>query len=49
MDANLTYREKAWRQLLKNAARNTEQILEVILHKKAGIQQPTTRYENYPS
>ena len=29
MDAKWTYREKAWRQLHKNAASNTEQVLEV--------------------
>ena len=37
MEANKTYGEKAWRQLQKNAASNSEQVL-----------QPTTYHENYP-
>ena len=49
MDANLTYGEKAWRQLHKNAASNIKQVMEAISHKTAAIQPPTTHHENYPS
>ena len=45
MDANKTYREKAWRQLPKNAASNIEQVLEATPHKTAA----TTHHENYRS
>ena len=34
MDANKTYREKAWRQLHKNAASNMEQVLKAAPNKK---------------
>ena len=47
MDANLTYGEKAWRQLHKNAVSNAEQVLEVAPHKAAFVQTPTTHQENY--
>ena len=40
MDTNWTYEEKAWRQLNKNAASNTEQVLEAAPHKAA----PTTNH-----
>ena len=49
MDANETYGEKAWRQLYKNAARNTEQVLEAAPHKAASVRLITTHKENYPS
>ena len=41
VDANKTYGEKTWRQLHKNAASNTEQVLETAPHKAA----PTTHHE----
>ena len=47
MDANLTYGEKAWRQLLKNAASNIEQVLEAAPHKAVAVGPPTTHHENY--
>ena len=34
MDANKTYREKAWQQLHKNIASNTEQVLEATTPQK---------------
>ena len=43
-----TYGEKAWRQLLKNAASNIEQVLEASPHKTAAIRPPATHHENYP-
>ena len=49
MDANKTYREKAWQQLHKNAVSNTEQILEAEPNKAAAVRPPTTHHENYPS
>ena len=49
MDANETGEEKAWWQLHKNAASNTEQVLDATLHKAAAIQPPTTHHENYHS
>ena len=36
MDANLTDREKAWRQLHKNDASNIEQILEATPPQSSG-------------
>ena len=47
MDAHKMYGEKAWRQLHKNAARNTEQVLESTPHKTAAVRPPTTHHENY--
>ena len=47
MDANWTYREKAWRQLYKNAASNIEQVLETAPYKAAAVQPLTTHHENY--
>ena len=41
--------KKAWRQLHKNAASNTEQALEAAPHKAAAVRPPTTHHENYPS
>ena len=49
MDANLTYGEKAWRQLHKNAASRIEQVLEATPHKAAAVRPPTTHHKNYPS
>ena len=47
MDANQMYGEKAWRQLHKNAASNTEQVLEAAPHKAAAVQPSTIHQENY--
>ena len=41
--------KKAWQQLHKNAASNTEQILEAAPYKAAAVLPATTRHENYPS
>ena len=49
MDANLTFEEKAWRQLHKNAASNIEQFLGVAPYKAAAVRPPTNHHENYPS
>ena len=49
MDANKTAGEKARRQLHKNAAINTEQVLEATPHKAPTIRPPTSHHENYPS
>ena len=49
MDANETDGEKAWQQLYKYAASNTEQVLETAPHKAAAIRPPTTHHENYQS
>ena len=43
MDANWTYGEKAWRQLHKNAASNSEQVPEATPHKTAAVRPPTTQ------
>ena len=43
------YREKAWRQLHKNAASNIEQVLEAAPDKAAAIQPTATHHENYPN
>ena len=42
MDTENMYREKAWRQLHKNATSYVEQILEVTSYKITAIQPPTT-------
>ena len=47
MGANLTYGEKAWRQLHKNAASNSEQILEAAPHKAVAVRPPSTHHKNY--
>ena len=49
MDANETAWEKAWLQLHKNAASNTEQVLEATLHKAAAVRPPNSHHENDPS
>ena len=33
----------------KNAASNTEQVLEATPHKAPAVRPPTTHHENYPS
>ena len=43
------YREKAKRQLHKNAASNIEQVLEAAPHKAAAVRSLTTHHKNYPS
>ena len=35
MDTDKTNREKAWQQLQKNAASNSEQVMEATSHKAA--------------
>ena len=47
--ANLTYGEKAWRQLHKNAASNIEQVVEETRHKTVALRPPNTHHEKYPS
>ena len=47
MDANETEGEKAWQQLLKNAASNID--LAATPNKAAAIRPSTTHHENYPS
>ena len=42
MDANKTNREKAWRQLHKNAASNFETVLVATPHKAAVVRPPTS-------
>ena len=49
MDANKMDGEKAGRQLHKNAASNSEQILVATPHKEAAVRPPTSHHENYPS
>ena len=49
MDVNQMYGEKAWRQLHKNAASNTEQVLEATPHKIAAVLPFITYHENYQS
>ena len=49
LDANKTAGEEARRQLHKNAASNTEQVLAVTPHKSPTIRPPTSHHENYPS
>ena len=49
MDANEMYREKAWRQLCKNAVSCIEQFLDATPHKAAAVRPPNTHHENYPS
>ena len=41
--------KKAWRQLLKNAASNIEQVLEATPNKAPTIRPPTFHQENYSS
>ena len=49
MNANKTDGEKAWRQLLKNAASCIERVLEAKHYKTAAVRPSTTQRENYPS
>ena len=49
MDANLTYGDRAWQQLLKNVANNIEQVLEASPHKTAAVRPPITHHENFPN
>ena len=49
MDFNLTYGEKAWRHLHKNAASNIEHVLEAASNKAAALRTPITHHENYQS
>ena len=42
-------REKAWRQLHKNAESNIEQVMKAASHKAAAVQPQTTHHENYQS
>ena len=42
MDADKLYREKAKRELRKNALRYIEQILEAASHKTAAVRSPTS-------
>ena len=48
MDANLTYGEKAWRQLHKNPASYIEQVQEATSYKAAAVRPPTIHHENCP-
>ena len=41
------YGEKAWQQQHKNAASNSEQVLEATLHRAAVVRPPTTYHKNY--
>ena len=49
LDANKTAGDKARRQLHKNAASITEQVLEVTPNKAPTIRPPTSHHENYLS
>ena len=49
LDANKMAREKARRQLHKNAASNIEQVQKATTHKAPTIRPPTSHHENYPS
>ena len=49
LGANKTAEEKARQQLYKNAASNTEQVLEATPYKAPTIRPPTSHHENYPS
>ena len=49
MDANKTTEKEARRQLHKNAASNTKQVLVATPHKAPTIGPPTSHHENYPS
>ena len=49
MDADITNREKAWRQLNKNTTSHIKQILEAASHKAAAVQPPTSNLENHPN
>ena len=47
IDANLTYGEKARRQLYKNASSNIEHVLEAASYKATAVRPPTSHHENY--
>ena len=49
LDANKTAGEEARRQLHKNVASNTEQVLAATPHKAPTIRPPASHHENYPS
>ena len=49
LDANKTAREEARRQLHKNVASYTEQVLAATPHKTPTIRPPASHHENYPS
>ena len=49
LDANKTAGEEARRQLHKNAASNTKQVLVATPHKVPTIRPPAFHHENYPS
>ena len=40
--------EKAWRQLLKSAASNFEQVLVATPHEETDVPPRTSHHENYP-
>ena len=49
LDANKTAEEEAVRQLHKNVASNTEQVLAATPHKEPTIRPSASHHENYPS
>ena len=49
LDIDKTAGEEARRQLHKNVASNTEQILEATPHKAPTIRPLASHHENYPS
>ena len=49
LDVNKTVGEKARRQLHKNAAGNTDHVLEATPHKASTILPRSSHHENYPS
>ena len=49
MDADKTYREKARRELHKNATSYTEQILEATPHEKTAARPFTSHLKNHPN
>ena len=49
LDANIKAGEEARRQLHKNAASNTEQVLATTPDKAPTIRPPASHHENYPS
>ena len=40
---------EAWRQLHKNAASYSEQVMEATSHKAPTVRPPTSHHENYQS
>ena len=49
LDANKAAGEKARRELHKNAASNSEQVLEATPYKAPTARPTTSHHENYPS